>query len=47
MKVNAHKLREYRTLKGWTQQHLADVTGLSLRTVQRIEKTGLASQESF
>jgi len=32
--------------RGWTQGHLARVAGLSLRTIQRIEKTGSASFES-
>jgi hypothetical protein len=35
------KLKEYST-----QEHLANVTGLSLRTIHRIEKTGSASFES-
>jgi DNA-binding XRE family transcriptional regulator len=32
--------------RGWSQGHLANVAGLSLRTIQRIEKTGFASFES-
>ena len=32
--------------KGWTQQQLADVTSLSLRTIQRIENQGVASNET-
>lgn len=37
------KLRNERT---WSQEHLSSVSGLSLRTVQRIENEGRCSQES-
>ncbi|BFT29104.1 hypothetical protein D210916BOD24_02800 [Alteromonas sp. D210916BOD_24] len=46
MKIDTHKLIKLRNAKAWSQQHLADVSGLSLRTIQRIEKTQSASQES-
>jgi len=46
MEINAETVRQQRQRRGWTQQHLADAAGLSLRTVQRIEKQGLASNES-
>ena len=46
MKLNTQLLVEYRNRKAWSQQQLADVSGLSLRTVQRIENTGKASPES-
>lgn len=46
MEINADWVRSERQRRGWTQQHLADAAGLSLRTVQRIEKQGLASNES-
>jgi len=32
--------------KSWSQQHLADACGLSLRTIQRVEQTGNASSET-
>jgi transcriptional regulator with XRE-family HTH domain len=32
------QLKEIRTQKGFTQQQLADQTGITLRTIQRIEK---------
>ena len=32
------KVKEMRTLRGWTQEHLAQVAGIATRTVQRIEK---------
>ena len=46
MEINAETVRHERQRRGWTQQHLADAAGCSLRTVQRIEKQGLASNES-
>jgi transcriptional regulator with XRE-family HTH domain len=46
MDVNAIKIKELRTAKGWTQQHLADVCAISLRTVQRVERYGNASQDT-
>lgn len=46
MKVDTKKLIQLRNTKAWSQQHLAEVSGLSLRTIQRIEKTQSASQES-
>lgn len=47
MKINASRIVEYRTEKAWSQQHLADVSGLSLRTVQRIENTSSGSPDSI
>ena len=47
MQLNRAAVREQRTLKGWTQQQLADVTGLSLRTIQRVEVHGNASMETI
>lgn len=46
MKVDVQILKSEREKRAWTQQHLADVTNLSLRTIQRIEKTGTAGSES-
>lgn len=46
MEINAETVRLERHRRGWTQQHLADAAGCSLRTVQRIEKHGVASNES-
>lgn len=40
------KIKQLREEKGWTQEVLAKASGLSLRTVQRIESTGKASSES-
>ncbi len=46
MQLNTELVKLRRQHKGWTQQQLADIADLSLRTVQRIETSGLASNES-
>ena len=46
MNINKEILRRERELRAWTQSHLAEVADLSLRTVQRIERNGIASKES-
>ncbi|MGC0119961.1 helix-turn-helix transcriptional regulator [Pseudoalteromonas piscicida] len=45
-KLDKVKLKQLRESKAWSQSHLAEVSGISLRTIQRIEKTGCASPES-
>jgi transcriptional regulator with XRE-family HTH domain len=39
-------IRDERDRRAWTQEHLAKLTGLGVRTIQRIEATGVASPES-
>ncbi len=46
MKVDSSYIKRERERRAWSQDHLAEVTGLGLRTIQRIEKTGAASYES-
>jgi DNA-binding XRE family transcriptional regulator len=46
MKVDSCRIRSEREQRAWSQEHLASVTGLGLRTIQRIEATGAASYES-
>jgi DNA-binding XRE family transcriptional regulator len=46
MQLSVEKLKQQRDTRAWTQSHLAEVSDISLRTVQRIEKSGIASQES-
>jgi len=46
MKIDALKIRQLREARGWSQEHLAEVAGLSARTVQRVEADGNASPES-
>jgi len=46
MRVNSKRIRSEREKRAWSQEHLADVSGLGVRTVHRIENTGIASLES-
>jgi transcriptional regulator with XRE-family HTH domain len=46
MKIDPLKIKQLREARGWSQEHLAEVAGLSPRTVQRIEAEGNASPES-
>jgi len=46
MQLNKDQLRREREIRAWSQSHLAEVAGLSMRTVQRIEHSGSASLES-
>ncbi len=46
MEVRSDIIRQQRQAKGWTQQHMADAAGLSLRTVQRAERDGTTAKES-
>ena len=46
-KVDADKIKRWREERHWSQEHLADLAGLGLRTVQRIEKGEGASKESL
>jgi len=44
--LSINKLKTLRREKGWSQEVLAKATGLSVRTIQRIESNGKASAES-
>ncbi len=46
MYINAELIKTKRVAQSWTQQHLADACGISLRTVQRVERYGNASNET-
>lgn len=46
MQIDASKVRAGRERRAWSQEQLAEVTGLSLRTIQRVETSGAASFES-
>ncbi len=46
MQVDAAKIKDARTARSWTQQHLADACDLSLRTVQRVERLGVAAPDT-
>ncbi|CAA6606032.1 conserved hypothetical protein [Rhodospirillaceae bacterium LM-1] len=42
----ANSLKQLRLDKGWTQEQLAGISGVSVRTIQRIEQGGTAGLES-
>ena len=46
MQISPEKIKHFRKENGWSQEVLAKATGLSLRTIQRIEKEGNASPET-
>lgn len=46
MQVDSKRIRMERERRAWSQEQLAEVAGLSLRTVQRVESSGSASYES-
>ena len=46
MFLSTEKLKTLRRDKGWSQEVLAKASGLSVRTIQRIESDGKASAES-
>ncbi|MGI9642866.1 MAG: helix-turn-helix transcriptional regulator [Acidimicrobiia bacterium] len=46
MRVDAKLIQETRAARGWSQEELARVSGLNLRTIQRIENTAVASLRS-
>lgn len=47
MRIDALKIKQIRTQKNWSQEQLSERSGLSLRTIQRIETTQIASKESI
>ncbi|WP_333608390.1 helix-turn-helix transcriptional regulator [Arsukibacterium sp.] len=47
MKVNRDLIISERSARAWSQQQLADVASVSLRTIQRIEKSGVSSNDSL
>ena len=46
MQIDSELIKSLRSERGWSQEQLATVAGLSLRTVQRIENEGVCSLES-
>jgi transcriptional regulator with XRE-family HTH domain len=46
MNINSQTIRSERDKRAWSQEHLATVSGLGLRTIQRVESTGIASYET-
>lgn len=43
---NSEKIKRWREERMWSQEHLADLAGIGLRTVQRVENGENASHES-
>lgn len=43
----AHKVKLLRQQKAWSQSHLAEAAGVSIRTIQRLEKNGECSKETL
>lgn len=41
------KVKQLRKQRAWSQSHLAEASGLSTRTVQRLERTGNCSDETL
>jgi transcriptional regulator with XRE-family HTH domain len=47
MHINSNRLRELRTARQWSQEQLAQLSGLNLRTIQRLESGAKISTESL
>jgi len=47
MHINSNRLRELRTARQWSQEQLAKLSGLNLRTIQRLESGAKISTESL
>ncbi len=47
MEIDSNLVKKLRVAKGWSQEQLSEASGLSLRTVQRLENGGNASIESL
>jgi len=47
MKAKSSLIRKLRTERLWSQEHLAQICGLGLRTIQRLESRGSGSNESI
>ncbi|GAB2508838.1 DUF805 domain-containing protein [Lysobacter humi (ex Lee et al. 2017)] len=47
MNIDSNRLRELRTARQWSQEQLAQLSGLNLRTVQRLEAGARVSMESL
>ncbi len=46
MKIDSATVKKLRETRSWSQEHLAEVAGVSLRTIQRVESEGSASLET-
>ena len=46
IKVNAEKIKKWRAERCWSQEHVAEIAGISLRTLQRIENGRAVSRDT-
>ena len=46
VKLDQVKIMKLRSVNCWSQEELASLSGLSVRTIQRVEKSGIASLET-
>ena len=46
VRIDPLRIRQLRATRAWSQEHLAAISGLSVRTIQRMETQGSASPES-
>jgi transcriptional regulator with XRE-family HTH domain len=46
VRVDGERIRLEREKRAWSQEHLAGAAGIGVRTIQRIEATGVTSYES-
>ncbi|WP_417467177.1 helix-turn-helix domain-containing protein [Maricaulis sp.] len=46
-KTDADKIKRWREERHWSQEHLAELAGIGLRTIQRIENGEQASRDSL
>jgi len=44
--VNSEKIKQLRIARSWSQEKLSQASGLSLRTIQRVENEGVCSLDS-
>ena len=47
MQINSARLKELRTARRWSQEQLSNLSGLNLRTIQRLESGAKISTESL
>ncbi|MCL9783414.1 helix-turn-helix transcriptional regulator [Vibrio sp. S4M6] len=46
LEILAENVKSHRLKRAWTQEHLAEICALNVRTIQRVEKLGQASLET-
>ncbi len=46
MRIDTIRLRQMREQRAWSQEQLAEIAGISVRTLQRVESSGVASPET-